>query len=640
MAAGEGRFSPELPGFLPDAIPFALRTVAALLLAYAVAFVAQIQAASTAGICVAIVAQPSAGMAFSKAEYRMLGTVCGGIAGVVLLGLFPQDRTMLLMGYALWLGACAFVGTLLRDFRSYGAVLSGYTAGVIALAAIDAPQAGFLAAMDRVAAIGVGVLSVLLVNTVFAGTGAFRGLLDSLRTQASAVTAVAMGALRSGTFPDDLDALGTANAISALRAQATFAGRELPDGRLRANGAGYAIEALLALLSTSRTLAGAVGADTAPSWRRHLDGVAAALDGGPAPGNPPPVTDPTEALLQRGTAGMLALHARVKAGLRTLEEGGTALPRTVVRVSYDQVGALLGAFRSVIAIGLIAVFTVCAGWADATLLLIQGTAIVALLGATPNPTQASMPFAWVLPPMALAVGVAKFLLLPLASGFVPFALTIGTLTFATALLVRHRTLSAFGAPALLFLTLLLSPANPQAFSLTSYVNTVLELALSVVFVLLTFRLILPVSPKRRLWRVAAEIARHWRGQAGTTAVLPPSLFYDRMSRVRQWLGRPTPARLAFLGHLYAAGELDRAEREARAALLPFGARPELIPLADAARHGLDTHDPALLLSAGQALLELRDVDGAAERAASGLSAVALALRRAPDLVRFGDRLAA
>jgi len=96
-------------GFMPGAPGFALRTTLALLLAYAVAFWTQLDSASSAGICVAIVAQASPGMALSKALNRAGGTILGGIVAIALVAAFPQNRTMLLAGFTLWLGACCTI---------------------------------------------------------------------------------------------------------------------------------------------------------------------------------------------------------------------------------------------------------------------------------------------------------------------------------------------------------------------------------------------------------------------------------------------------------------------------------------------------------------------------------------------------
>ena len=68
-------------GLLPGALPFAARTALSFLLAYYLSFALQVQAASSAGVCVAIIAQPSAGMAVSKASWRLLGTLFGGVCG-------------------------------------------------------------------------------------------------------------------------------------------------------------------------------------------------------------------------------------------------------------------------------------------------------------------------------------------------------------------------------------------------------------------------------------------------------------------------------------------------------------------------------------------------------------------------------
>ncbi len=74
-----------LPGFVPDVVLFAARMTLAMLLAYYVAFFAQVESASTAGICVAIVTQVSAGMSAAKVRYRIVGILIGGCIGLGLV---------------------------------------------------------------------------------------------------------------------------------------------------------------------------------------------------------------------------------------------------------------------------------------------------------------------------------------------------------------------------------------------------------------------------------------------------------------------------------------------------------------------------------------------------------------------------
>ena len=182
-------------GFPPDTLGFALRTTISVLLSYLVSFWLQLDSASSAGICVAIVAQATPGMALSKAYWRMGGTVLGCVVALAVVGGFGQDRTMLLWAFCAWLGACTAVASLLRDFRAYGAVLAGYTVGIIAVSDVDAPSRAFDSAVNRGAAIAVGIVSVAVVNELFAPAGAWEAVTGALRGQLATVTALALRAL-------------------------------------------------------------------------------------------------------------------------------------------------------------------------------------------------------------------------------------------------------------------------------------------------------------------------------------------------------------------------------------------------------------------------------------------------------------
>ena len=240
-----------LPGFAPGALGFALRTTVALLLTYFIAFWAQLESASSAGLCVAIVAQSSPGMALSKALYRIIGTVFGGAVAVALVGAFGQDRTTLLVLFTLFLGLCTFVASLLRDFRSYGAVLSGYTVGIIAVQNIDMPQNVFLVTLDRVAAILLGIVCVALVNTALVRSVAFETLVSGLRRSRQRMQDAFDEAADRATLLDPMQGAADGADILALTTQASYAATELPDGLTRMSGARAAIAGLLSMLSAA-----------------------------------------------------------------------------------------------------------------------------------------------------------------------------------------------------------------------------------------------------------------------------------------------------------------------------------------------------------------------------------------------------
>lgn len=620
----------SLPGFFPDAIPYALRTAAALVLAYGVGFYAQIPTASSAGITVGIIAQPSAGMALSKAFYRVLGTVIGCIVSIIFGAAFGQDRTMLLFAFALWMGVCSAAAVILRDFRSYGAAISGYTVAIIAIGGIDDPDGLLLASLNRTAAILLGIGSVALMNSLFGGVPALDGLISKLRAERQRVADFVIDALEGRAIPDDLTLTQRVANITGLETEANYAAAEQADGQRRRRGAQVAIGSLLTAVSGSRTIAGVLTTVTAgPEIRAYLRGAANTLrDGRALPAAPVPA-DPFEALLVERTGAIVLRMGHVDAGIDVLTGGRSALPTIVLRQTHDVTAAFLSAARTIIAFGLTAGFAVLAGWSGATLMLIQQAAFVGLLGANPTPTLASKGFIIPLFPIALVVGVVEFLVLPLTSGFVPFTLIVGGLMFVTALLIRHKRLAPFAGAALIYVTLLLSPTNPESFDLGSYLNTTLQVFLATVFTLLTFLLILPVSPKRRLYRMVAAVAGDLRatlrsGRPPQEPAVAQARLYDRLVRALTFLGRPTGARRALLSHLYHMGISDIALNRARSGLRGIGAADETNPALASAWQALERRDFPAMVEAARTLLALPGVWASAsgQQAVSGLADLA------------------
>src|SRR6266481_2971431 len=81
---------------------FGLRLWAAVCLALYVAYLLELDNAYWAGTSAAAVSLPSLGASLRKGAFRMLGTVVGGVAMVILAACFPQDRAGFLIGLALW----------------------------------------------------------------------------------------------------------------------------------------------------------------------------------------------------------------------------------------------------------------------------------------------------------------------------------------------------------------------------------------------------------------------------------------------------------------------------------------------------------------------------------------------------------
>ena len=146
---------------------FGLRMWASVCLALYVAYWLELDNAYWAGTSAAIVCQPSLGASLRKASYRMVGTIVGAVAIVVLSAAFPQSRAAFLLGLALWGAICVLAATILRNFASYAAALAGFTAAIIAGDELGATGGTngqvFMLALDRATEICIGIIAAGLV---------------------------------------------------------------------------------------------------------------------------------------------------------------------------------------------------------------------------------------------------------------------------------------------------------------------------------------------------------------------------------------------------------------------------------------------------------------------------------------------
>ncbi len=152
---------------------FGLRLWAAVCLATYVAFWLELDNAFWAPVSAALVCQPHLGASLRKGWFRMIGTVVGAVAIVILTAWFPQDRFAFLVSLALWVGACALATTLLHNFAAYAAALAGYTAVIIASDQLGATGGlngeAFTLAITRVSEIWIGIVcaGIVLAGTDF-----------------------------------------------------------------------------------------------------------------------------------------------------------------------------------------------------------------------------------------------------------------------------------------------------------------------------------------------------------------------------------------------------------------------------------------------------------------------------------------
>jgi uncharacterized membrane protein YccC len=161
---------------------FVVKTLIAAFLALWIAFRMGFDSPRSAMMTVFIVALPSSGMALEKSAYRLLGTLVGCAAALAIVGLFPQQPVLLFIALAIWIALCTGGAALMRNARSYGFVLAGYTACMIALPALAMPTGVFNLAVARVTEIALGILCSALLNDALFPKRQSEQLVQTVRT--------------------------------------------------------------------------------------------------------------------------------------------------------------------------------------------------------------------------------------------------------------------------------------------------------------------------------------------------------------------------------------------------------------------------------------------------------------------------
>ncbi|MEA1673790.1 FUSC family protein [Nitrospirillum sp. BR 11163] len=540
------------------ALGHAVRTVLAALLALYLAYALQLESPQTAAVTVLIVSHPMSGAVIAKSVWRIAGTLVGAAAALALMAGFGQSPEAFLLLYSLWLAGCVALATRLRRFRSYAAVLAGYTLALVALGAVDDPLRTFDIAAARVAAIVVGVLAKMTVSgIVWPVTAAQR--LDS---RVNRVTAAVTGALAN-----DLTGAGASGPHRELLAElqglddlATYAAVESVAFRRQADGARVTAAALFGLLArvdaARRALTVLPAADPLLACLTLLG----AGDG--------PAFRVAAAAARRRLRAALRLARRVgdPGSISAAHQLGEVMDLMVqVAVARDPTrrlsftlpepadgplgSAVIAALRTLISVGLAAGFWIATEWPAGTIMVSWTSAFGALLASRANPEQVSIQiFRAALWAGLLGLPVT-FLALPAVSEFWGLSLVLAPVILVTALMSQRPGRGDFGAfMPLLFLTLV-APTNPMNYDLQGFLNAFAAIVLSALWILLTYRLILPVDGRGEVRRLLASFTASVRTLAGGTAPLPDVAAWEyrhnhRLARLAVWGGRGDGGALA------------------------------------------------------------------------------------------------
>lgn len=574
----------DAPGAVGPPLLFGLRLWASVCLALYVAFWLQLENAFWAGTTAALVCQPHLGASLRKGWYRMVGTLIGAVAIVMLTAWFPQDRVAFLVGLALWGALCTFVATLLRNYAAYAAALAGFTAAVIAtdqLGATGGPNGeAFMFAVARVSEICTGIVcaGVVLAGTEFGS--ARRRLAETMATLSAEIAGRFAQTLtdtesdRTSSQPIRRDLYRQVIALDPTIDEAIGESSQI---RYHSPVLQAAVDGLFAALAGWRTLAARLAQHSDRAvWQeaeivlRHFPHE---LRSWPDQGRPTrwladplrlgrlceagiralidlPAATPSLRLVADQTAKVLAGLSRALAGLALLVAEPAHLRshhQTYRLYVPDWLPALVNAGRAFLVIGAMAVFWIATAWPSGAA-AITWTAVSVVLFA-PQADQAYASAMTYLGGAALAAvfaAIVAFALLPQVATFAGFSVIIGLyLVPAGALMAQPWQTAMFAAMAGNFIPLL-APTNEMTYDTLQFYNGALAILAGCGAAAVSFRLLPPLSPALRTRRILSLSLRDLRRLA--TGPVPPA--------VDEWEGRMY-SRLAALPD--AASPLQRAQ---------------------------------------------------------------------------------
>jgi uncharacterized membrane protein YccC len=532
------------------ALLFGLRLWASVCLALYVAFWLELDNAYWAGTTAALVCQPHLGASLRKGWYRMIGTVIGAVAIVVLTACFPQDRAPFLLGLALWGAACALVATLLRNFAAYSAALAGYTVAIIAmdqLGATGGPNGqAFMLAVYRASEICIGIVcaGVVLAGTDLGGARRrlgtlFAGLSAEIAGRFTRTLAVAgSGFEETQTVRREFirrvialdpvidEAIGESaqlryfspvlqRAVDGLLAamagwaRCAFVLARLPEGRARG-------EADVVLAEVPEELGAQPEQDEATRWMADPAGLLRVCDAAVQTLVALPARTPSLRLLADQTADTLAGISHALNGLALLV---TDPFRPVARDSRrlripDWLPPLVNAGRAFVVIGAAQLFWIVTEWPNgAGAMTFAAIGVILLAPRADQAYAAAIGFAVGTSITAAFAAIIGFAVLPNRETFAGLSLAIGLVLVPAG---AGLALSSGPLQAVMFMAMvanfvpLLAPANVESYDTQQFYNAALAIVAGTGAAALSFRLLPPLSPAFRARRLLGLTLRDLR----------------------------------------------------------------------------------------------------------------------------------
>lgn len=500
-------------GFDRPRLAFAFRTALASCAALAVASLLGLDHPQWAAMTVWAASQPTRGQLIEKSFFRVAGTFCGVVAGIILMLVSHGDPVTLIAGLSVWIALCAGLGNLQRGFVSYGTILAGYSASMVTLLDTHHPDHVFALGADRFATILVGAGLALAFGLLLAPAHAEGEMTGRLRR----ITARALRHLKLG-LDHPGDARLRAEQPDLLAEMAAIEEALEPHGagslgsRRQVRSARALLMADIALLPLVRRPVAANPA-LAPALDRAIDaletgggasGITAALRAAAAASTDPRLAEALAAIAAAFGAVIGADDAPARAG-----------PAVPVILHRDWVGARWALIRALAAMLAVGAFWLATGWSGGPFLLLGTSIMISLFSTFENPAR-TMVFVGAGQAIGAAGAIAvRFLLWPLAHDTTGLVLLTMPLILVAPFFFSHRRTLPMATDYAMVSLLLLHPTYPPTGTFAEMANAALAVVAAPVIALGAYRLLFPIDAGRRLDTMVGMMVRELEQMAAS-----------------------------------------------------------------------------------------------------------------------------
>ncbi len=621
-----------------DRFGFALRTWATSVMALYIAFALQLESPYWAWLTVWIIAQPTPGMMVAKSLYLVLGTLVGAVLGILLISLFSQAPELFVLALAVLIGGCTVASNILTNFRAYGAVLTGITAGIVAANAIHAPDQVFYIAMARAAEILTGIACSMFITSIFAPHRSESKARQSLRVALQDAARRAAFSWRGSNEERLQMGRKLIFDLIALNTMIEYAAVESGEFRRQANQARSLVAHIFGLISARRSLDAHLLRCGWPKYHAleifhevvidFLNEMPQQIEDGKvdqlisrirevhvelellAPEQEMSssedliserfVIDRLDELLWH-LVGALEDWQNISLG------NWQKQPKLTLDFHRDLRSAWINGLRAFLAVAVTGAFWIASAWDQGSFALVFVSVLLSMFSALPHPDRVGWTmFKAGFVAVFLAL-ICDYLILPMSSEFDFLALTLGCVLIPLGLVLSNPSTAAAASVFSLVFVNVVRPLNPMVYDLGKTLNLWVAIETGILFGTLAYVLIFPPDPLAARRYVTYRIRHGLQCLAHMVTVPAHSCrwetrMYDRVSRLndpQNPSGTPTDEWLdAGLGALNLGNEILRLRRWLLTETLPRELRSAIEKIITA--FGKFVSEPQ------RALLEVRD----------------------------------